>query len=283
MANSQPGSNKSSAVSLDDLLNKEQQLQRGDSTRSTGRRTELSTSYTASSNNTFTTSNTSLSVSDRRNSPPAEGTVSPDSSTEGGSSFPANINNNNTNMTQPNTSQQQETTNTIINNRPKERPPLPQSQQEGSFNATQIVNQRPTFRNPTSSIGGREHNNATGSSGVNKMSSFKEEELHDSMTLPDVFADRDTPNNSGGNNSGGSSNLHNSGGSSNLHNSTKTSTSQSSQSSLPMNNLSSRRRSNSSSGVTSKNHHSTGSSNNSDESSILLDVSWGSQNYDKAL
>ena len=175
-------------------------------------------------------------------------------------------------MTQPT---QQETSNTMINNRPKERPPLSQSQQEGSFTTAQLssttIQQRPTFRNPTSTTGGRENN------AVSKMSSFKEEELHDSMTLPDVFADRDTPSNN--NNSGGSSNLHNSSGSSNLHNSAKTSTSQSSQSSLPMNNLSSRRRSNS----TSKNHHSTGSSNNSDESSILLDVSWGSQNYDKAL
>ena len=68
MADSHPQgtNNKSSAVSLDDLLNKEQQLlQRGDSYKSTGRRTELATSYTVSSNNTFTTSNTSLSISDR--------------------------------------------------------------------------------------------------------------------------------------------------------------------------------------------------------------------------
>ena len=252
-------------------------MQRGDSYKSTGRRTELATSYTVSSNNTFTTSNTSLSISDRagaRNSPPADGGTSPDSSTEGGSSSFPNINNN-TSMNSS-TNQQQETTNTIINNRPKERR-LPQSQQEGSFTATQLsstIQQRPTFRSPTSissSTGGREHN-VVGSGGLNKMSSFKEEELHDSMTLPDVFAEDDTLtspsdnfNSGGGNNSGL------------LHNSAKTSSSRSMNSST-----NTRRRSNSAS--TSKNHHSTGSSNNeSDESSILLDVSWGSQNYDKAL
>ena len=280
MADSQPGSNKSSAVSLDDLLNKEQQLlQRGDSYKSTGRRTELATSYTVSSNNTFTTSNTSLSISDRagaRNSPPADGGTSPDSSTEGGSSSFPNINNN-TSMNSS-TNQQQETSNPIINNRPKERPPLPQSQQEGSFTATQLssttIQQRPTFRSPTlasaSNTSSTQH--VGGPGGLNKMSSFKEEELHDSMTLPDVFAEDDTLtspsdnfNSGGGNNSGL------------LHNSAKTSSSRSMNSST-----NTRRRSNSAS--TSKNHHSTGSSNNeSDESSILLDVSWGSQNYDKAL
>ena len=271
-------SSTNSAVSLDDLLNKEQQkLEIGDSYKSTGRRTELATSYTVSSNNTFTTSNTSLSVSDRagaRNSPPADGGTSPDSSTEGGSSSFPNINNNNTSMNSS-TNQQQETTNTIINNRPKERR-LPQSQQEGSFTATQLsstIQQRPTFRSPTlasaSNTSSTQH--VGGPGGLNKMSSFKEEELHDSMTLPDVFAEDTPPSNNFNTSGSGSSNLHNS--------ASKTSSSRSMNSST-----NTRRRSNSSGGVGSKNHHSTGSSNNeSDESSILLDVSWGSQNYDKAL